>query len=416
MDIFIYGAGHWETPVAVREKLALVDLAGPRLYGLFAANVLSEALILSTCNRLEIVGVAPDLAKAREALGSLLAQGAGLAVAELDQYFHFFQGQDAVRYLFRVTSGLDSQVLGEPQILGQVKESFREALKNRTVGPVVGKLFHKSFRAAKRARAETELAQGAVSVASAAVETAETLLGPLAGRRALVLGAGDMAALTVAHLGGRDLLSLTIINRTLAKAKALAEKFGAQARPWPELAAALGESDLVFSAVGGAEPVLTRSLVAPAAQGRSLWLFDLGVPRNIEVQAGELAGVSLRNIDEIADLVKANQLSRQREVARVEAIIEEELTKFNQWVAGLAARPIIKALTQLAEEARSLELGKTLARRDFTEEQSQALEAMTRSLVRRILHNPLSFAKSCHRHGRADYNLDMVRRIFGLDP
>ncbi|MDR1577662.1 MAG: glutamyl-tRNA reductase [Deltaproteobacteria bacterium] len=415
MEIFVYGAGHGRTPVAVRERLALVDLGGSRLYGFFAANILSEALILSTCNRLEIVGVAPDSQKAKAALLADIAEQSGSPAAELDKLFHFYQDSEAARYLFRVTAGLDSQVLGEPQILGQVKESFRQALKNRSVGPVVGKLFHKSFRAAKRARSETDLALGAVSVAAVAVEIAEELRGTLAGQSVLILGAGEMAGLAAAHLEGRALKELVIVNRTAATAALLATKWRARSRPWSELGAAIQECDVVFSAVGGAEPILTKEFLAPLVN-RPLGLFDLGVPRNIEASSEELPGVMVRNIDQIADLVKAHQLARQNEVNRVEAIIDEELGKFNQWLAGLAARPTIKDLTRLAEQARLMELEKTLSRHSFNEEQSQAVEAMGRALIRRVLHNPLSFAKSCHRHGRADHNLDMVRRIFGLDP
>ncbi|MDR1870527.1 MAG: glutamyl-tRNA reductase [Deltaproteobacteria bacterium] len=416
MEIFVYGAAHWRAPVEIREKLAKVDLSGSKLYRLFATDLLSETLVLATCNRLEIVGVAQNAAQAKEAFLNECASQTGLDPHELDQMFHFYEDLEAVRYLFRVTSGLDSQVLGEPQILGQVKESFREALKSRLVGPVVGKLFHKSFKAAKRARAETDFALGSVSLASAAVETAAELMGSLAGRKALILGAGEMAGLLAAHLSTRKLKSLTVLNRNAAKAQELADKWGASSLPLTNLVSALQESDLVFSAVGGLEPVLTAKGLAPIAVNKNLWLLDLGVPRNIEAKVGDLEGVTLKNIDEIAALVQASRLARSQEAQKVEAIIEEELSKFSLWLSGLGARPTIKSLTQLADEARAKELERTLAKNDFTPAQAKALEAMGRALTRRILHNPLAFAKSCHRHGRTDQNLDLLRRIFGLDP
>ncbi|MDR1607146.1 MAG: glutamyl-tRNA reductase [Deltaproteobacteria bacterium] len=415
MEIFVYGAGHWRTPVAIREKLALVDFSGPKVYGYLAAETLNEVLILSTCNRLEIVGVAPSALVAKDILKKDLSSQTGLTSSELDQYCHFYENTAATRYLFRVAAGLESQILGEPQILGQVKESFREALKNRLVGPVVGKLFHKSFRTAKRARSETDLAQGSVSIAAAAVETAQELMGGIAQKRVLVLGAGEMASLLVAHLADRHLKDLVVINRTLARAEALARKWPARARSWPELAQAIEECDLVFGALGGSSPVLTQEFLTPLVKG-SLWLLDLGVPRNFDPNTATCPGVILRDIDQIGDLVKANQLSRQKEALKVEAIIEEELEKFYQWLAGLSASPTIKDLTRLADQARAIELDKTLSRHDFSPEQERAVVAMSRALTRRILHNPLSFAKACHRHGREDYNLDMVRRIFGLDP
>jgi glutamyl-tRNA reductase len=416
MEIFILGAGHWETPVEVREKLALINLSGSGLYHYFTGGVLSEALILSTCNRLEIVGVtAGPPEKAREAIASELAGQSGISAYELAKYFHFHLNTDAVRYLFRVASGLDSQILGEPQILGQVKDSFREALKNRTVGPVVGKLFHKSFRTAKRARTETDLAVGQVSVASAAVEAAKTIPGGLGGQSVLVLGAGEMAALTCAHLEGSGFKCLTVMSRTLAGAEELAKKHGGTACPWPELNGVLSRSEVVFSAVGAQEPVITASLLSGLKRPLNMYLFDLGLPRNIEENAAELSGINLKNIDEIAVQVEKNQISRQKEVIKVESIIDEEIQKFNLWLSSLYTRPTIVALTRLAEEARKTEVDKTLFKHGFNQEQGLAVEAMSRALVRRILHNPLAFTKSCHRHGRADYNLDMVRRIFGLD-
>ncbi|MDR0547884.1 MAG: glutamyl-tRNA reductase [Deltaproteobacteria bacterium] len=416
MEIFIFGADHWRTPVALRELLARLNLAGPWVYDFLAKDPYNEALILSTCNRLEIVGVADDANLARAYFRTEIAKLIAVPATDLDEFFHYYKDLEAVRYLFRVTSGLESQVLGEPQILGQVKASFREALNKRAIGPVVSKLFHKSFRAAKRARAETDLAIGPVSVASAAVESAARLLGGLAGQRVVVLGAGEMAALTMAHLKERALRSLVVVNRTFARAQDLAAKWEAMARPWAELDEALADSDLVFTALGGSSPFLTTDYLTPLATGRPWWFFDLGLPRNVEEKAGDLPGLGLKNLDEIAKLVAANRESRQKEVARVEAIIEEELVKYSHWLLELGARPTIKALSVLAEEARELELSKTLNRTDFNSEQSQAVAAMSRALVRRILHNPLTFAKTCHRHGRADHNLNMVRRIFGLDP
>jgi glutamyl-tRNA reductase len=418
MEIFILGTGHQDAPVAIREKLASPGLDRDVLYHLNTEGLLEEALLLTTCNRLEIVGVTLDIQKAQEVLGDHLAQAAGLNREDLASYLHCYKNTEAVRYLFKVASGLDSQVLGEPQILGQVKAAFRQAMIYKTVGPIVAKLFHKSFTTAKRTRSETDLSTGAVSIASAAVDEASNAIGNLDHLKVLVLGAGEMAALVATHLKSREVKELCIINRSPQRALELANRLSVQARPFSELLEVLSSVDLVMTAFGGSDSALTFDYLSPVLKlrkNRLLWIFDLGVPRNVEEKVGQLKGVKLLNIDDFKAVVDCSFKNRLNEAQKAEIIIEEETLKFTHWLSSLSTKPTVKSLVEKVEAARKKELEKTLAHISFSPEQTKALEAMSKALCRKILHHPLAFAKSCHRHGRADFNLNLVRRIFGLD-
>ncbi|MDR1487402.1 MAG: glutamyl-tRNA reductase [Deltaproteobacteria bacterium] len=413
MDILVLGVAHWNAPVAIREKLAKGKLEDRALFEMCAGGLISEGLVLSTCNRLEIIVAAKDVGAARSELLALMAQSASLTVEQLEKYSHSHLNLAAVDYIFRVASGLDSQVLGEPQILGQVKDAYRSAIQFRTVGPMISKIFHKSFQTAKRIRTETEMASGAVSIAYAAVQTLQALLGSLRGQKALIIGAGEMATLLADHLKAKG-ASLTVISRSLQSAEELAAKSGAQVALLSELSEQLALSDIAATAFGATEPVLTEKIVAEAID-RKLCIVDLGLPRNVEEAVGNLPGVTLKNIDDFKAVVRQNQSLRLEQADRAKTIIEEEVFKFSQWLSSLSASPTIKDLIKLAEEARLLELERTKSRNDFSPGQVEALEAMGRALVRRILHSPLTFAKGCHRHGRGDHSLDVFRRIFGLD-
>jgi glutamyl-tRNA reductase len=417
MDILVLGVGHRAAPVAIREKLAKGALEDKALFEMCTLGLISEGLVLSTCNRLEIVAVADDPEPAENELINLLAGSAGLEVEDLKGYLHSHRNLAAVDYIFRVASGLDSQVLGEPQILGQVKEAYRSAIQFRTVGPMVSKIFHKSFQTAKRIRSETEMASGAVSIASVAVQTAQCLMGPLNGRKALIIGAGEMASLLAGHLKAKG-AELTIVSRSLQPAQELAAKVGAGLSEISELPSILENFEIVAAATGSPKPVLTEALLAPIADriaGRTQLILDLGLPRNVQQEVGLLPNINLKNIDDFKVVVLQNQSLRQGEAEKANQIIDEEVFKFSHWLSSLSASPTIKDLIRLAEEARQLELERTMAHHNFSPGQVEALEAMGRALVRRILHCPLNFAKSCHRHGRADHSLDIFRRVFGLD-
>ncbi|MDR1036090.1 MAG: glutamyl-tRNA reductase [Deltaproteobacteria bacterium] len=420
-EIFVLGVAHRDAGVEIRERLqGSGAFTTEAMFRFQTAGVLDEALLVSTCNRLEVVGTAKDLKNARERIEERMCFFSGLEPEELLPTVHFYTGEEAVEYLFRVASGLDSRVVGEAQILGQVKEAFREATLFRTVGPMISRLFHKSFHTAKRIRTETGVASGRVSVASAAINSCQEELGDhdMASMSALVVGAGEMASLLASHLKTHGVVSLTILSRSLGRAQQLASRYGAEVRTIPQLGEALLESDIIFTAAGGGARVLIRDEIAPIharREGRPWWIFDLGMPRNVDGSVGEMEGVTLRNVDAFSAEAEESLERRRSEALRADVIIREEVSKFKEWTSSLATRPTIKDLTFQAEKARRVELQRTVSRNDFSEKEIQALDAMTRALVRRLLHHPLMFTKSCHRHWRAEFNLGMVRRIFGLD-
>lgn len=397
MEFLLIGVSHHQTPVAAREKFASLDLdtlwqgASPR------GGLICESLILSTCNRLEILAVSARSDEARQEILHGLSAVSGLPNKDFLPYIHEYRNLDAARHLFRVASGLDSLVLGEPQILGQVKEAFRQSLKQGRAGTLINKLMHKCFRAAKRARSETRLAGGAISVAGAAVSLAKALCnGNLDGHRALILGAGPMASLAAANLCRRSQARVCVMNRSLDKARILAAKHAAQARPWDELPQAAREADIIIAATGAASPVLTLENLGPALAGRGgepLRIIDIGVPRNAAHDLKKLDNVILRNIDDLNEVVWESRAARQDAAAQAETIVEEELEKFGHWLHGQSNWPTLAALTRKAEGIRRLELRRTFARHDFDDEQKAALEAMTGALVRRLLHDPLAYIK-----------------------
>jgi len=399
MDFFIIGVSHHRTPVSLREKLPPPEILEAALQTLQDQNAdLAESLILSTCNRLEVLAVSGQPEAAAEAATEALARAAGLSLAELNPCLHRYFGLKAVRHIFRVSASLDSQVLGEPQILGQVKAAFRESVHRGRAGAFLHKLMHRAFRTAKRVRGETRLADGAVSVAGAAVALARSLWErDLAQAGIVILGAGPMAALAANNLKKRAAADLTVLSRTLARAEGLAAKSGATVRPWSELTAALARADLVIAATAAREPVLTAENLRPVLAGRPerpLFIIDIGVPRNAAHDVKRLKNVVLRNIDDLNETVWENRLNRAEEASAAETVVKEEVDKFGRWLARQAHQPTLAALTRKAETIRRLELKKTLSQLDFDSDQRAALEVMTAALVRRLLHDPLVFIKN----------------------
>ncbi|MDR2405149.1 MAG: glutamyl-tRNA reductase [Deltaproteobacteria bacterium] len=421
MDICVLGVGHHNAKVEIRERLQRPDsLTSDYIFHLHTTGLMSESLFISTCNRLELAFYAPDPYAARDAVLERLGAKTGIPLDELAEIAHFYLNEEAVHYLFRVASGLDSQVVGETQILGQMKNAYRQASIYKTIGPVISKLFHKCFQVAKKIRTETSIASGRVSIASAAVNTAADMLGEggLKGKTVLVIGAGEMSSHLLAHLQPKEPGRLVVLSRSLGRARDLSERFQAQVMTMPQLGEALEQSDVVFSAAGGGKAVLVKDELEPILQkraGRPWWIFDLGVPRNVESCVGQIPAVTLVNIDDFNVLIKSGQDKRKQEALKADVLIREEVSKFKEWYSALAARPTIVDITSKCEEARLMELQRTVSRNDFTKEEVESLDAMTKALVRRLLHNPLNFTKSCHKHWRAEFNLSMVRKIFGLD-
>lgn len=434
MDFFVIGLSHHQAPVEVREKFASLLESERHLYDYHQnSGVVTESLVLSTCNRLEILAVTDDLPAGREAVLESLVSISGLTLAQISPFVHEYVGLEAARHLFRVAASLDSLVVGEPQILGQVKEAFRQSINFGRAGALVTKLMHLSFRAAKRIRSSTNLTRGTVSVASAAVALAERLRGGDLGQAsALVLGAGPMAALALAHLRKKNPQQLVLMNRSLAKAENMALAHCAIARPWAELNQAVVEADLIVAATGAQKPILTLDqLEKPMAQRpptKPLIIIDIGLPRNASHDVKRLPQVILRNIDDLNEVVWEGRALRKEAAEKAEEIVEEEVDKLEQWLHSLTNRPTVAALAIKAENIRRYELERTMAQHHFSPGQKAALEAMTSALVRRLMHDPISFIKQAKSHSensgcrqslkkcRGKKNcLTSIRRAFNID-
>ena len=425
MDYFIIGISHHLAPVAVRERFAGVTLADQALVRLSEQGIMKESLVISTCNRWELVAVTDQPVEWRQRILEALGEVSGLAVADFQACIYEYENLSAVRHLFRVGGSLDSLVLGEPQILGQVKDAYRQSHEQHRSGTFLNKLMHKCFQAAKRVRSETSLTGGSVSVAGAAVALARSIEGGnLTDKNVLILGAGPMAALAVAHMGKRNPASMTLANRTRSKAMAIGAEHGACIIGWEEVDESLLQADLVICAVKAPEPILTMERLNPILAKRPkcspLAIIDIGVPRNAAHELKHHPRVNLKNIDDLNEVVWENQAARSEAARRAEDIIDEEVAKFGNWLDSQASQPTVAALARKAENIRRLELDRTLGQHQFSPEQVVSLEAMTGAIVRRLLHDPLAYVKNSLLENTLgasqcrEANLDYLQRAFNL--
>src|SRR5436309_2497464 len=354
MHLLLVGISHHTAPVDIRERVDFAARGVPEaLRALAGRGYTRETAIVSTCNRAEVYAACDDPEATRTDLEQFITEFNGVAAADIGPHVYDVADIEAARHLFRVAAGLDSLVVGEPQILGQVKEAHTAATGVQTAGPVLNRLFHSSFAVGKRVRTETGLASGAVSVSFAAVALARKIFGDLKGRTVLVIGAGEMGKLTALHMKSQGVQQVTIVSRTMAHAARTAEAIGgASAAPWEEMDAALGASDIVITATGASAPILTKARIESVMRprrNRALFIIDIALPRDVEPAAGEIEQVFLYNIDDLQATVRENMARRASEVTRAEAIVVEELDKFGAWFRARGAVPTIVALRQWAE-------------------------------------------------------------------
>lgn len=415
MDVALFGVNHRTAPVAVRERFAR---SSPDVASWLAASGrrtgLDEAVVLSTCNRMELYGAVhgrePAAEHTRRAFLSLVGED---AVLEGGSYVH--SGLSACRHGMRVAAGLDSLVLGERQILGQVKEAYATSRDTGAAGPILDRMFGAMFHAAKRVQTETDLATGAVSVASAAVLLAEGVLGSLAGRNVVLVGAGEMATIAARHIAKRGPGQLTIVNRTLARVEELAAHVGAEALPLDSLAALLSEADLVVCATRAPGHLVSASMARGAVSGRaggSLVFVDIGVPRNVDPASADVGGVFVYPIDALSSVVDRGRERRTREALRAEAIVEEEAARFGAWTASLEAVPLVRDLREHFERMRAEEVRRSL--KHFAPGEREHVERLTRALVNRLLHAPTARLKAGGERQVASLD-EAVRELFALD-
>jgi glutamyl-tRNA reductase len=419
MQLVLIGMNHKSAPLDIRERLQLScgDSELP-LPALMRHEQVREALYLSTCNRVEVVARVTNGTEAVEVLKSFIYRQGNLSVEELDRCLYIYRDLEAVRHLFRVTSSLDSMIMGEPQILGQMKEAYRMAVESRTTGILLNRLSHHAFRAAKRVRTETGIAGNAVSVSYAAVELAKKIFGDLKERSVLLIGAGEMSELAARHLIRQGVSAIHIANRTYARAEEMAAEFQGVPVVFEKFPELLPEVDIVIASTGAPGYIMSAQMVASAfgrRRNRPLFLIDIAVPRDIDPAAGDIDNVYLYNIDHLQDVVDTNKEARRAEAMKAEEIIAEEVVAFESWFNTLAVVPTIVSLREKMEGIVKGELERSSSWiRNLSEDEREKVEILASSIVNKILHDPMTGLKEESRDKDVLPFVGAIRRLFNL--
>ena len=417
--LFVAGLSHRTAPIAVREQLVVdEDKLREILADLTGRGTCAEVMILSTCNRVEVYGVAEVAGEARGAAFRQMGAHRGIGLSTLEPLLYSMDGAEAVHHAFRVASSLDSMVLGEPQILGQVKDAFALAQSCRTVGPVLHSLMSQAFAVAKRVRSDTEVGRHAVSVSFAAVELARKIFDGLDGRSVLLVGAGEMGELAARHFQDQGILPLFVANRTAGRAQALARDLAGTAVPFEELVSVMGQVDIVITSTAARETIVTAAEVArvlPGRRGRPLFFIDISVPRNVDPAVNDLENVFVYDVDDLRSVVEANLRERKRQAQQAESLVEREVAKFADRLRSLEVVPTIVSLREKLEEIRRAELDRTLARLPAADEVTrQALEALSQGIVNKILHAPTVKLRDSSKAGHGHRWIEVISELFGL--
>ena len=418
MEIVLVGLNHRTAPVEVRERVSFTtEQARRAAEELRSRGILEETLVLSTCNRSEVYGVPPEHAEeSAGALSAFLSAFHAVRPDDLGPSLYHRYDRDAVRHLFRVAAGLDSMMLGEAEILGQVREAYRAAHEFGATGPVLNRLFQGALEVGKRVRSETQLGTRPMSVASAGVKLAERIFGKLHQRAALVLGAGSTSEQVVSQLRDREIGQLYVANRSRERAEELARSCGGKVVDWQEWSAALVSPDIVVSSVSAAEAVLRRDVIerAMAARGnRSLFIVDLGVPRNVEAGVADLYNVYLYDVDDLSEVVEQNRRARESEVPKAEDIVDEHVGKFLSWQASVELVSLLEALRSRLREERIAFLHTRLASMNhWSGEDRQQIEALMDELLERLLIEPAERLRAERQLRRKIQNVEALRDLF----
>ncbi len=417
MLITVAGVSHHSAPVEVREKVAYAPCAARSfLRRLKEEGAVSEAVLLSTCNRTELYAVVEDEG-AKERLFASFAAERGLEHDFLKRHSYWLTDDEAVRHLYRVASSLDSMVGGEAQILGQVREAYRMATEELCAGPVLNRLFHTSLRVGKKVRSETGIGDCSLSVPSVAVKLAEEVFGTLKGRRALILGAGEMSELVIKHLQGRGVSEVRTANRTAERARLLAERVGAVYVGFDALAEELPNADVVVSSTGASEWVVGSEVVARALKKREqpLFFIDIAVPRDVDPVVQNLDRAYVYDVDDLQAVVDRNSDDRAAAAAEGEAMIGPAVFEFMGWLSTLHVVPLIKELRDGAERIRRHELARALKGLNLSTEEAGAVERMSHVLVNKLLHGPIQELKALAESGSPLKSAEVQRCLLALE-
>lgn len=419
MYTIVVGVNHRTAPVEIREKLSFAeDQLSSAMQALQKEKSILENIIISTCNRTEIYAVADQTHTGRYYVKRFLADWFKMDLEELSPHLLIYENDAAIEHLMRVVAGIDSMVLGETQILGQVRDSFLKAQEIGTTGTVFNELFKKAITLAKRAHSETAIGENAVSVSYAAVELGKKIFGSLKHKHIAILGAGKMGELAIKNLHGSGAGKVTVINRTLTKAEAMAQQFGGVAKPMQELQCTLLEADILISSTGASDFVIDFELmqfVEKLRKGKPIFMVDIAVPRDLDPRIGDLPNVFLYDIDDLQGIVEANLAERKRAATEIGLMIEGEIVAFKEWIATLGVVPLIsslreKALTIQAETMESIENKMP----NLTEREKKVLNKHTKSIVNQLLKEPILQAKELAMDSKAEEKLALFKQIFGL--
>ncbi|RCL53475.1 MAG: glutamyl-tRNA reductase [Synechococcus sp. MED-G71] len=430
MHLAVVGLSHRTAPVEIRERLSIPEHSlESSLQTLRSSEQVLETSILSTCNRLEIYSLLRHPDEGVAAIRHFLADHSGLAGDDLHPHLFALHHEEAIQHLLRVSAGLDSLVLGEGQILSQVKKMYRLGQDHKSIGPILNRLLNQAVSTGKRVRSETNLGSGAVSISSAAVELAQLKVGQergiddlvsLGDETVAVVGAGRMGRLLIQHLQAKGARRVTLVNRTLSRAESLAADFpelGIRCCGLDALDEQLQQASLLFTSTGADEPIIDRARLEAGSRPGRLMLVDIGVPRNISADAADACGVQCFDVDDLKEVVERNVAARQELARQAEVLLEEDRQAFIDWWDGLEAVPTINRLRRHMEEIREQELLKALSRMgsDFSDRERKVVEALTKGLVNKILHAPTTALRAAQPRPQRVSSMQALERLFSLE-
>lgn len=417
-EIILIGANHKTAPVALREKLSFSEEETEAALEIFKKDTgIKEAIVFSTCNRTEILYI-PETGDQVDQVIAFISNYKQIDVAEFKSALYVHRGEMAIRHLFNVASSLDSMVVGEPQILGQIKQAYRMAVGCNSSGVLLNRMMHKAFSVAKRVRKETGIGDNAVSISYAAIELANKIFSDLSRKSVMLLGAGEMAELAVEHLISNRVKTILVANRTFKNAVELAQKFNGQAVAFEERIEALKDVDIIISSTGAADYVMTRDDVKKIMKKRqhnTLFFIDIAVPRDIDPKINDISNAYVYDIDDLKNIVESNLEQRGKETVKAKRYIDEAVVKFEQWMESLAIVPTIKALNDKISAIVEMECNKTLSHlKHLDPKDVEAIQRMSKAIASRTIHDPILFLRNTGDHRDDSLYLNVTQQLFNI--
>ncbi len=419
MNIVVVGLSHKTAPVEVREKISFSsDKLPEALKTITSTSGISEGVILSTCNRVEVIAITSHIHEGIKNLKKFMADFNNIPPESIENHLYSHTSEEAIRHIFRVGSSLDSMVVGEPQILGQMKDAYQQALDHDFTGIILNKLYRKAFSVAKRVRTETNIASSAVSISYAAVELAKKIFGHLNDKRVMLIGAGEMCELAARHFINNGIKEILVANRTHERAVNLAAEINGRAVLFENIYLDLDEVDIILSSTGSPNYIINTEQVKEALtkrRNKPMFFIDIAVPRDMDPRINDIDNAYLYDIDDIQGVVDANKKEREKEAAAASLIIESEITQFHKWLKTLDVTPTIVSLREKLEQIRFCELEKLSAINNLSSVQMSAIEKATASMINKILHIPISNLKKMADTAEGDLYVDAVRKLYDID-